>query len=208
MTLAGKLITIEGIDGSGKSTLITGLKTHLESLGHTVLVTRDPGGTDVGQAIRQIVLHHKGFVDPLCELLLYIADRAQHVAEKITPALAQGYVVLCDRYTDSTLAYQGYGRELSITTITELNALATRHTPPYKTLLLDGPVETLLMRARKQTQEQTQQSDRLEAESVAFYERVRHGFLTLAQQSPERFISLNATDTPEQILAAAIAALS
>lgn len=182
-----RFITFEGIDGSGKSTQLERLAEALRRQGQPVLVTRDPGGTDLGREIRQILLHHPGFVADRCELFLYLADRAQHVAEKIKPALDSGQIVLCDRYVDSTLAYQGGGRGLPIDEIKRLNDFVSGGLTPDKTFLLDAPVPELLARAKNRGS-----ADRLERESVAFYERIRAGFLAQAQAEPNRIQVIDA----------------
>jgi dTMP kinase len=189
-------ITFEGIDGSGKSTQLEYLAKTLQTEGFSVITTRDPGGTRLGQELRRILLHHDGFVSPRCELFLYLADRAQHVEELLQPALAAGKVVLCDRYIDSTIAYQGGGRGLPMEEICRMNDLATHHLKPDKTFLLDAPVETLLNRAQKRSN-----ADRLEQETVHFYERVRQQYLALAAKEPERFVVLDATQPIEHLQA-------
>ncbi|MCA9840759.1 MAG: dTMP kinase [Cyanobacteria bacterium HKST-UBA03] len=199
-------ISFEGIDGSGKSTQIGLLQAVLEAEGRSVVVTRDPGGTPLGRELRQILLHHKGEVAPGCELFLYLADRAQHVVTLIRPALAEGKVVLCDRFVDSTVAYQGGGRGMDGGMIDRLNQQATEGLVPDKTILLDGSVETLLGRARSRatataTAKATipDQTDRFETLDVAFYERVRAQYLNLAKESPARFIVVNAVQPPESV---------
>lgn len=187
-------ITFEGIDGSGKSTQLEHLAKVLEEKGCSVVVTRDPGGTLLGQELRQILLHHPGFVSPRCELFLYLADRAQHVDEVIRPALAKGQIVLCDRYIDSTVAYQGGGRGLPVEEIHRMNAFATGNLKPDQTFLFDAPVDVLLHRAKKRSD-----ADRLEQETVAFYERVRQQYLALAQAEPDRFVVIDATQSISQI---------
>jgi dTMP kinase len=187
-------ITFEGIDGSGKSTQMALLAQTLQEKGYSVLMTRDPGGTEIGQELRKILLHHPGFVSPICELFLYLADRAQHVAEKIRPAIAQGQIVLCDRYVDSTVAYQGGGRGLPIEEIQRMNALATENLLPDRTFLLDAPAEILLNRAKNRSS-----ADRLEQETVHFYEKVREQYLALARDNPKRFVVLDATEPVEAI---------
>ena len=170
-------VTIEGIEGSGKSTLLRGLADRLRAQGHEVFVTREPGGTSAGEAIRNIVLEPGLQVAPLTEALLMNAARAQHVIEAIRPALLAGHVVLCDRYADSSLAYQGYGRGLDLEMLRAVIAAATGGLEPDHTILLDVPVE--LSRAR--VAQRSARLDRLEREEDAFYERVRLGFLDLAR---------------------------
>lgn len=188
-------ITFEGIDGSGKTTQLEALRVALEALGVPVLVTRDPGGTPIGQALRQILLHHTDPISPRCELFLYLADRAQHVDEKIRPALAQGTVVLCDRYVDSTVAYQGGGRGLDVAMIEALNQQATEGLMPHLTLWFDGEVTTLLARAKQRSA-----ADRFEQLEVEFYQRVRHQYQALAQHHPDRMKVIDATLPPDSVL--------
>lgn len=194
-------ITFEGIDGSGKSTQMNLLANVLTTHGHIVVVTRDPGGTEIGQELRQILLHHPGFVSQRCELFLYLADRSQHVDELIQPALEAGKIVLCDRYIDSTVAYQGGGRGLPTEEIHRMNALATNGLKPHKTFLFDAPVDVLLARAKSRSS-----ADRLEQETRDFYEKVRIEYLNLAQDEPDRFVVLDATlsidELHQQVLSA------
>lgn len=185
--MSGLFITFEGIDGCGKSTQLAHCADWLQSRGHEVLITRNPGGTELGAEIRRILLHHPGFVSPTAELLLYIADRAQHMDACVAPALAANRIVLCDRYHDSTLAYQGYGRGLCLETITSLNTLATHGRTPDLTFLFDGPPTVLRQRVSARGA-----ADRLESEKLAFYERVAQGFRTLAAQAPQRICLLDA----------------
>jgi dTMP kinase len=183
----GLFITFEGIDGSGKSTQMERAARALEDRGYQVVLTRNPGGTEFGQELRQILLHHPGTVFPVSELLLFISDRAQHMDEVVFPALEEGKIVLCDRHMDSTVAYQGYGRGLSLDTIQELNTIAVQGHPPDLTLLFDGPPEALSQRVIKRGQ-----ADRLEGEALDFHTRVREGYQSLAQQQPARVHTLNA----------------
>jgi dTMP kinase len=192
--MAGIFITFEGIDGSGKSTQLVRLKERLEQAGRSVLVTRNPGGTELGMQLRKILLHHPGYVDPMCEMMLYMADRAQHLTEVIEPALNEGKVILCDRFVDSTLAYQGYGRGLSLEAIWQMNDLATRKRLPDLTFLFDGPVEVLASRVT-----QRGEADRLEREALSFREKVRAGYLALAQADPNRIKVLDATASIETL---------
>jgi dTMP kinase len=194
-----KLITCEGIEGSGKSTQILRLADHLRGQGREVVVTREPGGCPIADAIRRILLDPSN--SRLCataELLLYAAARAQHVEEVIRPTLAQGVVVLCDRYIDATLAYQGFGRGLDLTLITELNQVASSGLLPDLTLLFDLPVATGLNRALARNAVALENEGRFEAESLAFHQRVRAGYLQSASQE-ERFTIIDATGTPEQV---------
>lgn len=191
-------MTLEGPEGSGKTTLGRGLKAHFESMGREVVLTREPGAA-VGGAIRNILLHGEN-LDPKCELFLFLSDRSQHVAKLIRPALASGKVVICDRFADSTLVYQGYGRGLDLDLLRQWNAFATGGLIPDRTLLLDLPAETGLARL--------QNPDRIDAEPLAFHQSVREGFLREASEDPFRWRVLDATLPPEAVLEAAIAALS
>lgn len=180
--MSGCFITFEGVEGCGKSTQITLLWEYLLEAGYDVIVTREPGGTPIAESIRGVLLNpdHED-MGATAELLLYAAARAQHVYEKIAPALAAGQIVLCDRFTDSTTAYQGAGRGLQADLLKTLNEIATGGVWPDCTLMLDVPVEIGLERARRRGRK-----DRIEQESVAFHERVRQGFLALAAGEPDR----------------------
>jgi dTMP kinase len=180
--MSGCFITFEGVEGCGKSTQITLLWEYLVEAGYNVIVTREPGGTPIAEAIRGVLLNpdHDG-MGSTAELLLYAAARAQHVYEKIAPALAAGQIVLCDRFADSTTAYQGAGRGLHADLLHTLNEIATGGVWPDCTLLIDVPVEVGLERARGRGRK-----DRIEQESIDFHERVRQGFLNLATAEPSR----------------------
>ena len=199
-------ITFEGIDGSGKSTQAQRCYEALVNAGIPVLLTKNPGGTALGLQLREILLHTQAPITPKAELLLYIADRVQHLEEVVKPALASGTVVLCDRFSDSTIAYQGYGRGLNVAWIENLHELAFKNVQPDVTLLFEGPVETLLARAKGRSE-----ADRLEREAVDFYQRIAHGFDTLAQQHPHRIQRLDATQPlevlHEQVVATVLARL-
>lgn len=196
----GIFITLEGIEGCGKSTQMNLLGKALHAKGHPVVLTREPGGTPTGEAIRKILLTGENReIHPLTELMLYSADRAQHVQEVINPALDQGKIVLCDRFQDSTLAYQGYGRSLDPHWIETLGHLATEGLKPNQTLLLDCPVEIGLTRSKARLKEQNSKEDRFEREDLAFHERVRKGFLEIALKEPDRFKVFNAHQTPEEL---------
>jgi len=193
-------ITFEGIDGAGKTTQIERLQACLEALGLRVLVTREPGATGLGKEVRSIVLHSTDPIAPMAELFLYEADRAQHVATVIQPALADGTWVLCDRFTDSTVAYQGYGRGLDLEQLKDLNQLATQGLVPDKTIWLDGPVEELLARTKgRQKENDAEKHDRFESQQLSFFERLRQGYADLATAEPSRFVRLDALQTPEEI---------
>lgn len=189
-------VTFEGIEGSGKSTHLRHLAAHLRSRGHEVVETREPGGTRAGAAIRQLLLGDRVTpLTPLAELLLYCADRAQHVAEVIRPALAAGQLVLSDRFSDSTLAYQGHGRGLDLDTIHALDAEARHGLWPVLTFLFDCPVAEGLARAHRRRVV----ADRMEQEPTAFHERIRAGFRALATAEPERFCLVDTTEPEEDV---------
>lgn len=189
-------ITFEGVEGSGKSTQIRLLHRALASLGEAVVVTREPGGTKIGDQIRKILLDsaNRGMVSR-CEALLYWAARAQHVDELIAPALKSGRIVLCDRYVDSTIAYQGYARGIDFKILETLREMTVGELRPDKTFLFDLPVEEGLQRARRRISRRSEadKEDRFENEVVAFHERVRTGFLDMAKKEPERFVVLDAS---------------
>lgn len=200
-------ITFEGIEGSGKTTQIRLLADRLGKAGKTVVATREPGGCPIADTIRQILLSPaNGALVPRAELLLYAAARAQHVDEIIVPALKEGKLVLCDRFIDATLAYQGHGRHLDLSLIDRLNQLATGGLNPDLTLLLDMPAEKGLRRARQRNEDQNlENEDRFEQESLAFHRRVREGYLFLAEDQ-KRFRRIDAEGTAEEV-AARIAAV-
>ena len=175
----GILVTFEGIEGSGKSTQIALAARHLEERGCFYLVTREPGGTPLGEEVRRFLLDKDDLrIDPLAELLLIEADRAQHVTEVIRPALEEGRIILCDRFTDATMAYQGYGRGMDLSFIEEMNQRATGDLIPQCTIVLDCSVEAGMARAGGK--------DRFERENHLFHQRVREGYLRIAQQEPQR----------------------
>jgi dTMP kinase len=188
-------ITFEGIDGVGKSTQIRLVQSYLESLGKEVLCTLEPGGTELGQEIRKLLLHRKGDVAPRSEALLYAADRAHHVATKIRPALETGSVVISDRYFDSSVAYQGAGRKLSADEVRNISLWAVDGLLPDLTVLLDLD-PALAAERRKKTGEA---ADRLESEKIDFFAAVRDEFLKLAAAEPKRFLVVDAAGTPEEI---------
>jgi dTMP kinase len=193
--MTGLFISFEGIDGVGKSTQIDLLEKHLGERGRKTLRTLEPGGTDLGVEIRHLLLHRKGEVAPRAEALLYAADRAHHVATKVRPALEAGTDVLIDRYLDSSVAYQGAGRELDATQIRDLSLFAVQGLLPDLTILLDLDAQASLARRDKTGQE----PDRLEREKVEFFEAVRQGYLTLAAAEPERFFVVDARQSVEQM---------
>jgi len=193
-------ITFEGIEGCGKSTQLERLAARL---GEQAVVTREPGGTAVGRRVRDVLLDQasRGLA-PMAELLLYFADRAQNVAEVIRPAMAKGRVVLCDRYVESSLAYQGYGRGLPLDAIRSLAALATGGLRPDLVVLIDVPVAVGLARVGRRGAQ-----DRLECEAAAFHERVRAGFLALLAEEPARWLRLDGTRPEDAVFEGLLAAL-
>lgn len=193
--MAGLFITFEGGDGSGKSTQASLLAQWLTDHGRTVVRTREPGGTEVGLAIRELVLHHRGHIDPRAEALLYAADRAQHIATLVRPALERGEVVIQDRYFDSSVAYQGAGRVLNATEVRDLSLWATDSLIPDVTVLLDLDESV----ARERLDAADKPFDRLENEKSEFHSRVRAGFLALAEAEPERFLVLDASLPIEEL---------
>jgi|SRR5581483_2614325 len=182
--MPGVFISFEGIEGCGKSTQIRLLAETLRADGHTVVVTREPGGTALGQTLRQLLLSPATALASGAEVLMMLADRAQHIQEIIAPALNANRVVLCDRFVDSTVAYQGYGRAIDLAFLAQLNTFACAGYLPALTVLLDVPVAEGLRRAH--ARRGTEAADHFEAESVAFHERVREGFLSVARTEPHR----------------------
>ena len=195
----GLWITFEGGDGSGKTTQAALLEEWLRAQGRTVVRTREPGGTEVGDLVRDIVLHHRGDIAPRAEALLYAADRAHHVATLVQPALDRGEIVIQDRYLDSSVAYQGAGRVLDAGEIRDLSLWATGGALPAVTVLLD--IDPAAARGRLDADDKP--FDRLEAEKADFHARVRDAYLTLAAAEPERFLVLDAS-RPVAELAAAV----
>jgi dTMP kinase len=188
----GCLIAFEGGEGTGKSTQLQLAAAALRDRGITVVETREPGGTALGTEVRRLLMHRPDTPPtPLAELLLYLADRAQHMAEVIVPALATGQTVLTDRFSASTIAYQGYARHLDIETVGRLDAIVRRGVSPALTVLLDCPVAVGLRRARG--------DDRFHREEHEFHERVRAGFLALANQDPDHYCVIDATAPCEQV---------
>jgi dTMP kinase len=185
----GLWVTLEGGDGSGKTTQAALLEEWFAARGRTVVRTREPGGTEVGVLVRDIVLHHRGEIAARAEALLYAADRAQHVETLVRPAIARGDVVIQDRYLDSSVAYQGTGRVLDADEIRALSLWATGGALPDLTVLLDLDPAT----ARRRLDAADKPFDRLEAERADFHERVRDAFLGLAQAEPHRFLVVDAT---------------
>ncbi|MFT0812880.1 dTMP kinase [Synechococcus sp. OH20] len=185
-------ITLEGGEGAGKTTQQSLLAEQLQQEGYACLCTREPGGTALGKVLRELLLHGDPMT-PLAELLLYAADRAEHVSKVIAPALAAGQVVICDRYTDSTLAYQGYGRGLDLGQIRQLNHLATGGLQPHLTLWLDLAPEVGLARSHL--------GDKLEQEHLKFHRRVYQGFQALAAAEPQRTVRIDAEGSPAEVAA-------
>jgi dTMP kinase len=196
-----RFITIEGGDGTGKSTQIRTLESYLMQRDFACVMTREPGGTALGSLIRKVLLEvgsHE--IASSTELFLYLADRAQHVNEVILPALKSDKIVLCDRFTDSTVAYQGYGRGIELGLLRQLNDIADQGVHPDLTILLDCPVSVGLARtARRQTAAGRRQEDRFEREKIEFHEKVRAGFLEMARTEPERFRIVDATPSSEEV---------
>ncbi|MDO9591430.1 MAG: dTMP kinase [Microcella sp.] len=193
--MPGLFITLEGGDGSGKSTQMGALTAWLQQQGRTVVQSREPGGTDLGLELREIVLHSRGEVTARAEALLYAADRAHHVATVVRPALERGDVVIQDRYLDSSVAYQGAGRVLDPTEVRDLSLWATEGLLPHLTVLLD--LEPALGRERLEVSRT--RYDRLESAPDDFHERVRQAYLALAADEPERFLVLDATRPVDEL---------
>src|ERR1043165_9396796 len=194
----GKLISFEGSEGSGKSTQISRLAAHLQKSGREVVSTREPGGTEIGEQIRNIIVHNsKG--DEMCaepELLLFPAARAQLVREVIAPALLRGAIVLSDRFLDSSTVYQGIGRNLAADPVAQINRFAVGSVMPDLTIVIDVPEEVSLARLKTRASDLP---DRMERENVDFYKKVREGYLVLAKGMPERFIVVDGTKTEDMI---------
>ncbi len=198
---SGCLIAFEGPEGAGKSTQLERLATVLRAGGRRVETTAEPGGTALGRDLRQLLLHARDTVPvPLAELFLYLADRAQHVQQLIGPAIAAGAVVLTDRFSASTIAYQGYGRGLDLDLVTRADDWARGGVAPHLTLLLDCPVRVGLQRARGE-------NDRFHAEEEAFHERVRNGFHALAAAAPATWKTVDATAPADAVHTAVLAAV-
>jgi len=198
--VSGTFLTFEGIDGSGKTTQLRRLATDLQARGLSVVTTREPGGTPLGLRLRAALLDAHEQVDPLAELLLYAADRAQHVRTLVQPALEAGSIVLSDRYADATVAYQGAGRGFSTQLIAEVIELATGGLQPDITLVFDLPVLKGIARTRRRAH-QTQEGDRLDAEDAAFHERVREAYRQLAASEPKRVCIIDADGSIEETYA-------
>ncbi len=189
----GLFITFEGVDGCGKTTQMHLLADYLrEQKDCCVVETREPGAVGLGEKIREILLNYDGVVSPQCEAFLFLADRAQNIDVIVNPAIESRKIVLCDRHTDSTVAYQGYGRGIDIEEINELNRIATRHRKPDLTLVFDIDIETAMKRVG-------QDKDRMEGAGVQFFNSVRNGYLTLAQMEPNRIKVIDASRSIEEV---------
>lgn len=206
MPRRGKFITFEGLDGTGKSTQLRKLAATLRAAGHKVVETREPGGTSTGEKIRRVLLDSgTAGLSPLAEMALMFASRVQHIAEVIEPALEHGSIVLCDRFTDSTEAYQGSGRKLGSHPVLELHRILCGNLQPDLTILLDSNPATSVNRARRRNQRTTRSSsrghadeNRFEQETRAFFARVRDGYLAIAKRDPSRVAVVDASGTPTQ----------
>jgi len=194
MSRVKRFISFEGIEGSGKSTQVKLLGEYLVSKGHNVITTVEPGGTHIGTKIRNLLLEPQNHMDPLTELILYYASRAQHVREVIYPAILKNTVVITDRFTDSTVAYQGYARGLDLSIIHALDEIVVPDLKPFLTFLLDLDVEEGLRRNRN-----AQKEDRFEMETLEFHTRVRKGFLQIAAHEPERIKVIDASRSTEEV---------
>lgn len=188
----GLFITFEGADGCGKTTQLGILKDYLLEQGYKVLITREPGAKGLGEKFRDILLNYEGDVSDRCESFLFLADRAQHVDMIVKPALENGIIVLCDRHTDSTVAYQGYGRGLNIEQINMLNNLATDGLKPDLTYVFDVDIETSMKRVGKE-------KDRMESSGDDFFNRVRNGYLQIAVNEPERVKVIDSTKSIDEV---------
>lgn len=201
----GRFITFEGLDGSGKTTQMKLLAERLRGLGHNVLVTVEPGGTAIGEQIRRILLDASNTaLRPTAELLLYFASRAQNVEEVILPAVNGGRIVVCDRFTDSTMVYQGFGRGLGEEVVATLDRIACRGLMPDLTIYLDIDLETSLARARARNRTiegERAVETRMDEQSAEFYRKVREGYKTLALREPHRFRTIDGRRRPEEVAA-------
>ena len=194
MSRAKGFISFEGIEGSGKSTQAKRLAGYFRSKGQKVIHTAEPGGTNIGQKIRELLLEPENHMEPITELLLYYASRAQHVREVIYPAILDDTIVITDRFADSTVAYQGYARGIDLKLLSRLNEIVNPDLKPFLTFMLDLDVEEGLKRNRKACKE-----DRFELETVEFHNRVRKGFLQIASEEPERIKVIDASRSPDKI---------
>lgn len=188
----GLFITFEGADGCGKTTQLNMLAKYLTDKGYDVVVTREPGAKGLGEKVREILLNYEGEVSDRCESFLFLADRAQHIDMLVNPAVEAGKIVLCDRHTDSSLAYQGYGRGLSVERINMLNRLAVNNRYPDLTIVFDVDIETSLARVGNE-------KDRMESAGAEFFNRVRLGYLEIAKNEPERVKVVDAKNAIDKI---------
>ena len=200
-------ITFEGIEGSGKTTQQRLVAEALRAKGRTVVLTKEPGGTPLADRIRAILLDSANVIDPIAEVFLFAASRRQNTMEVIEPALARGEVVLCDRYADSTLAYQGFGRLIDLDRLRTLNDWATDSLVPHVTLLYDLPEETGLTRATSRNATAAQDEGRFEAEDLRFHRRVREGYLAMAVAEPKRYRVVDANGSVDEVFTRTRAAL-
>ena len=196
--MTGLFITFEGGEGCGKSTQIAALKARLEDMGKTVVQTREPGGTALGESVRNLLQYDDAGqgMSPEAELLLFAASRAQHVRELIVPAIAEGQIVLCDRFLDSTTVYQGVARAIDSKKVETINQFAIGDTTPDLTILIDLPPEIGLARVHARSDGQL---DRMENEAIEFFQAVRQGYLDLAKSEPKRFLVLDGSQTVEEL---------
>lgn len=192
MTNKGLFITFEGGDGCGKSTQLELVEKYLNDKGFKTLKTREPGSIGLGQKLREVLLHYDGDVAPRAEAFLFLADRAQHIAKIVKPAIDNGVIVLCDRHTDSSVAYQGYGRGEDIAQINMLNNIATQEIKPDLTLLFDVSTEVAQTRVGSE-------KDRMESAGIEFHKRVRQGYLEIAKQEPQRVRVVDSNLTIEEV---------
>ena len=190
----GLFITFEGGEGAGKTTLIDRIIDAIASKGRSVIKVREPGGTPLGEEIRQLVLHRQGKINPYAELALFLASRAQHISEVILPALEAGQVVLCDRFNDSTIAYQGAARGLGVEKVAQFCEFISQGLKPQLTLYLDLDPEVGLKRAAK-----AREQDRIESETVLFHRKIREGYLAILKKEEHRFRLIDATHSPEKV---------
>lgn len=206
----GIFLTVEGIEGSGKSTQIEKLAQLIRGTGQNCVLTKEPGGTPLGDRIRAILLDpHEEGMDALTEALLYAASRRQHVVELIRPSLERGAIVLCDRYSDATLAYQGFGRLLNLEQLRALTDWATDRVYPDLTIIFDLPEATGLERAKERNLAlDLQRESRLEGEDLRFHRRVREGYLALVKENPERYLVIDASGSIDEVFARTVAELS
>lgn len=198
-------ITLEGPEGSGKTSAINKVKEILESEGHKIVMTREPGGTAISEQIREVILNKENTsMDPRTEALLYAASRRQHLVEKIWPSVKEGKIVICDRYLDSSLAYQGFARNLGVEDILKINMYATENTFPDLTLLFDLDPEIGLGRINA---DKNREVNRLDLEKLSFHKAVREGYLKLAKMYPERFVIIDASKSKEEVVAQTLKAI-